>query len=205
MGEVGGSRERRKSISETLGLSIPHQLMEAAPRKTDSALKGISSSSNNIGERPPIHADPEKEGLPSINYFCIFTTKLGQKEDDRHEQILYYGTRHNFNQQPSGEQCLEYLEDLEDAAGDFTTRLPDDTAPTKSGSGERQHHVPLDTQVRQVGLAQAMINFSKIFSPEAPCENVHSKKARLVFFEPEQDFHFSFEHKSGSPYAAFGN
>ncbi|ORX93602.1 hypothetical protein K493DRAFT_315914 [Basidiobolus meristosporus CBS 931.73] len=47
---------------------------------------------------------------------------------------------------------------------------------------------PIDVKMRQVGLAQALVNFTKVFSPDQPCENVHSQKNRLVFFEPEPGY-----------------
>ncbi|KAK9768853.1 hypothetical protein K7432_000187 [Basidiobolus ranarum] len=47
---------------------------------------------------------------------------------------------------------------------------------------------PIDVKMRQVGLAQALVNFTKVFSPDQPCENVHSQKNRLIFFEPEPGY-----------------
>ncbi|CAG8434854.1 12885_t:CDS:2 [Ambispora gerdemannii] len=55
--------------------------------------------------------------------------------------------------------------------------------------------VPMDMQMRQIGLAQGLVNFTKVFSPDKPCENVHSQKNRLAFYEPEPDYwiHISIE------------
>ncbi|KAG0241500.1 vacuolar fusion protein ccz1 [Actinomortierella wolfii] len=55
--------------------------------------------------------------------------------------------------------------------------------------------VSIDAKMRQIGLAQGLTNFAKIFSPNAPCENVHSQKNRLVFYEAEPGYwlHMSIE------------
>ncbi|CAG8553954.1 6820_t:CDS:10 [Funneliformis mosseae] len=55
--------------------------------------------------------------------------------------------------------------------------------------------VPMDVKMRQVGLAQGLINFTRVFSPSKPCENVHTQKNRLVIYEPEPDYwiHISIE------------
>ncbi|KAL1922300.1 uncharacterized protein VTP21DRAFT_9839 [Calcarisporiella thermophila] len=48
--------------------------------------------------------------------------------------------------------------------------------------------VPLDAKLKQVGLAQALVNFTRVFSQNKPCENVHTQKNRLVFLEAEPGF-----------------
>ncbi|KAI9284078.1 hypothetical protein BC943DRAFT_280037 [Umbelopsis sp. AD052] len=55
--------------------------------------------------------------------------------------------------------------------------------------------VPLDVKLRQVGLAQALVNFTSAFSPSKSVQTVHTQKARLVFFQAEPNFwlHMSIE------------
>ncbi|KAF9172790.1 vacuolar fusion protein ccz1 [Mortierella sp. AD010] len=55
--------------------------------------------------------------------------------------------------------------------------------------------VSIDVKMRNIGLAQGLVNFARIFSPTAPCENVHSQKNRLVFLEAEPGYwlHMSIE------------
>ncbi|KAI1315194.1 vacuolar fusion protein ccz1 [Mortierella claussenii] len=48
--------------------------------------------------------------------------------------------------------------------------------------------VSIDVKMRNIGLAQGLVNFARIFSPIAPCENVHSQKNRLVFLEAEPGY-----------------
>ncbi|RHZ67255.1 hypothetical protein Glove_302g22 [Diversispora epigaea] len=55
--------------------------------------------------------------------------------------------------------------------------------------------VPMDVKMRQIGLAQGLIHFTRVFSPLKPCENVHTQKNRLTFYEPEPNYwiHISIE------------
>ncbi|PKY41435.1 hypothetical protein RhiirA4_539586 [Rhizophagus irregularis] len=62
--------------------------------------------------------------------------------------------------------------------------------------------VPMDVKIRQVGLAQGLYElfsisapYCRVFSPSKPCENVHTQKNRLAFYEPEPDYwiHISIE------------
>ncbi|KAH7927349.1 hypothetical protein BV22DRAFT_1007247 [Leucogyrophana mollusca] len=59
----------------------------------------------------------------------------------------------------------------------------------------RERAVSRDKMLRQVGLAKALINFSEIFNPRDPCQNVHSQTRRMIMVNPEPDFwiHASIE------------
>ncbi|KAI9362326.1 hypothetical protein BD770DRAFT_418570 [Pilaira anomala] len=48
--------------------------------------------------------------------------------------------------------------------------------------------VPADVKMKQIGLAQALVNFTSTFSPSQPTQNVHSQKNRMVFLQPEPGF-----------------
>ena len=43
-----------------------------------------------------------------------------------------------------------------------------------------------DRKVRNIGLCEAMVNFTKTFAGDRPCEVVHTQRLRQVFFEPEE-------------------
>jgi len=43
----------------------------------------------------------------------------------------------------------------------------------------------LNRKVRNIGLCEALVNFTKMFSGEKPCESVHTQRLRQVFYEPE--------------------
>mmetsp|Transcript_16376 Transcript_16376/g.42526 ORF Transcript_16376/g.42526 Transcript_16376/m.42526 type:complete len:490 (+) Transcript_16376:199-1668(+) len=51
--------------------------------------------------------------------------------------------------------------------------------------------VAQDAQMKAVGLVEAMIKYSSTFSKDQPCEVVHTKKARMVFYNPEPNFWLS--------------
>ncbi|CAG8500626.1 11627_t:CDS:2 [Diversispora eburnea] len=58
--------------------------------------------------------------------------------------------------------------------------------------------VPMDVKIRQIGLAQGLIHFTRVFSPSKPCENVHTQKNRLAFYEPEPNYWIHID-KDGKP------
>lgn len=43
----------------------------------------------------------------------------------------------------------------------------------------------INRKVRNIGLCEALVNFTKTFNPESPCEAVHTDRQRQVFCEPE--------------------
>ncbi|KAF8582777.1 hypothetical protein K439DRAFT_1412963 [Ramaria rubella] len=52
----------------------------------------------------------------------------------------------------------------------------------------RERIASRDRMLRQVGLAKALVNFSKIFSPGQGCDSIHSQGKRMVSISPEPDF-----------------
>ncbi|KAI8375871.1 hypothetical protein BD560DRAFT_392146 [Blakeslea trispora] len=48
--------------------------------------------------------------------------------------------------------------------------------------------VPADVKMKQIGLAQALVNFTSTFSTGHVSQHVHSQKNRMVFFQPEPNF-----------------
>ena len=49
----------------------------------------------------------------------------------------------------------------------------------------------LDRKLRNIGLCEAIINFTRTFSPSKPCEAVHTLKTRQVLLEAEPDIWMS--------------
>lgn len=47
--------------------------------------------------------------------------------------------------------------------------------------------VDIDTQIKQVGLCEAIATFTRTFS-DKPCESLHTQKKRQLFYQPEKDF-----------------
>ncbi|XP_022697114.1 vacuolar fusion protein CCZ1 homolog isoform X2 [Varroa jacobsoni] len=50
----------------------------------------------------------------------------------------------------------------------------------------------MDNQLRDMGIAQGLVNFTKIFSPDQPCEVLHTQKTRQIFLEAEPDYWLVF-------------
>eukprot|EP01119_Soliformovum_irregulare_P002749 TRINITY_DN13004_c0_g1_i1.p1 TRINITY_DN13004_c0_g1~~TRINITY_DN13004_c0_g1_i1.p1 ORF type:complete len:451 (-),score=121.75 TRINITY_DN13004_c0_g1_i1:246-1577(-) len=48
--------------------------------------------------------------------------------------------------------------------------------------------MPIEDQVRYVGLSEGLINFTGIFSPDKPLETMHTEKHTTAFFAPEDAF-----------------
>lgn len=46
----------------------------------------------------------------------------------------------------------------------------------------------LDTQIKNVGLAEAIIQFTASFKPDGPIKSVHTLKRRQMYFQPEPNF-----------------
>ncbi|XP_041362737.1 vacuolar fusion protein CCZ1 homolog [Gigantopelta aegis] len=48
-------------------------------------------------------------------------------------------------------------------------------------------NMDIDTQIKNIGLSEAIVKFSETFS-DKPCECVHTQKTRQLFLEPEPEF-----------------
>lgn len=46
----------------------------------------------------------------------------------------------------------------------------------------------LDTQMKNVGLSEALIKFTETFNPGQPCEALHTQKTRQLYHNPEKGF-----------------
>lgn len=46
----------------------------------------------------------------------------------------------------------------------------------------------LGRKVRNIGLAQGLVNFTRTFSPDKLCESVRTMKRTQAFFEPEPEY-----------------
>ncbi|KAL8472103.1 hypothetical protein ACS0TY_028721 [Phlomoides rotata] len=47
--------------------------------------------------------------------------------------------------------------------------------------------LPLSTQLSVIGLSEGLVTFTRIFSPEAPCEVIEAERHSHVFYEAEPD------------------
>jgi hypothetical protein len=115
----------------------------------------------------------------SINYICIYTLAEDTGEDI-YKQILYYGTEETFrfevkeeaNRKRSDALSLDLFKKDEtskvsEARIDNGNNNEGGNSDIEDNDGDRgagvrpRHGVPIELQERQVGLAQAIVNFSK--------------------------------------------
>lgn len=45
-----------------------------------------------------------------------------------------------------------------------------------------------DVKLRNIGLCEALVNFTQTFSPSKPCEVLHTQRTRQCFLQPEENF-----------------
>lgn len=45
----------------------------------------------------------------------------------------------------------------------------------------------INRKVRNIGLCEALVNFTKTFNPDRPCQAVHTDRKRQVFLEAESN------------------
>ena len=108
-----------------------------------------------------------EESPAEVMNFCIFNTQLGLKEGHEHEKIMYfYGL--------SNQSILN-------------KKQQQHPAPAVSGATNGITQRELDGQIKQIGLAEAIIQFSSTFS-DNECRFIHTKKTRQVLYHPEPNF-----------------
>ncbi|KAI6651632.1 hypothetical protein LOD99_4883 [Oopsacas minuta] len=103
-----------------------------------------------------------EESPAEVMNFCIFNTELGLKEGLEHEKIMYF-----------------YGLSTQTTLKKFTT--------TTTGASNGITQLELDGQIKQIGLAEAMIQFSSTFSDDG-CHFIHTKKTRQVIYNPEPNY-----------------
>ena len=103
-----------------------------------------------------------EESPAGILNFCIYNTELGLKEGLEHEKIMYfYGV--------STQTLLKKLNN------------------SRAGGVNGITQLELDGQIKQIGLAEAIIQFSSTFS-DTGCHFIHTKKTRQVIITPEPSY-----------------
>jgi len=95
-----------------------------------------------------------------LDFLAIYNPELGRNEDTENDQIVFY-----------------YSSKTERARQKDDEHVPD--------NAEEDARKELDEQMRQVGLAQGVINFAKSFSDGADVDSVETQKHRIVLTELE--------------------
>ncbi|EGR45522.1 uncharacterized protein TRIREDRAFT_68104 [Trichoderma reesei QM6a] len=96
-----------------------------------------------------------------LGFLAIYNPSLGQTDETIDDQIVYYAS---VSTQSSGR----------------SRRRRARTRPTDGISQEERHE-----RLRQIGLAQGMVNFSRGFSDGAPVDAIETEKSRVIAHELE--------------------
>ncbi|UNI20820.1 hypothetical protein JDV02_006872 [Purpureocillium takamizusanense] len=101
-----------------------------------------------------------------LGFLAIFNPSLGTSDDTIDEQIVYYASVTTQQQQSGGRKRRR--------RGGTRGR------PTDAVSQEERHE-----RLRQIGLAQGMVGFSRGFADGAPVDAIDTERARVVLHELE--------------------
>jgi hypothetical protein len=98
-----------------------------------------------------------------LGFLAIFNPSLGTTDETIDDQIVYYAS---VNRSQPGQRPRR----LKAKGGRTTNNI---------SVGERNE------RLRQIGLAQGMVEFSKSFSGDRPVDTVETEKSRVVLHELE--------------------
>ncbi|KAJ2002782.1 hypothetical protein GGI04_003202 [Coemansia thaxteri] len=137
----------------------------------------------------------------AVSHFAVFCPALGPDEDSTHEQLLYYaaaalpafypysandyfarGT--HLRRRSSGSSSSAAVS----TSGGATAKPERALSNGAAGEGGGERVVSLDTKLREIGLAAALVTFGATFGARegsGAFHVVHSEKRRTVVFEPE--------------------
>jgi len=104
-----------------------------------------------------------------LSFLSIYNPSLGRTDETFREQILYYYSR-----------------------SDRESRLTIKSATGATGKTRTQNAEELREQenerLRQIGLAQGMVDFAKTFSEGRAVETVETEKSRIILHELENEW-----------------
>ena len=99
-----------------------------------------------------------------LSYITIFCPHLGATEETFRDQVVFYHSRRAGSKRRRG------------ANADIS--VDDQT--------ERSRQDEENEKLRQIGLAQAMVDFTRNFSAGKPVESIETEKARTVIHQLEK-------------------
>ncbi|KAJ5723089.1 hypothetical protein N7488_001124 [Penicillium malachiteum] len=107
-------------------------------------------------------SDPDSVIPAQLSFLAIYNPSLGPTDETIEDQIVFYTSR---------SENLQRLEGL--------SNEEDGIKSSENGKNER---------LRQIGLAQGMVNFASNFSSGKTLEYVETEKTRVVLLELEKDW-----------------
>ncbi|KAJ2723133.1 hypothetical protein GGI07_002836 [Coemansia sp. Benny D115] len=129
----------------------------------------------------------------ALSHFAVFCPELGPDEDTAHEQLLFYAAAALPPFYPCSPNDYyargTHLRRRSSGSSHSAGGASPTTAVRLTGEGNAQgaeRVVSLDTKLREIGLATALVSFSSTFTgAREPFHIVRSEKRRTVVYEPE--------------------
>ncbi|KIX95578.1 uncharacterized protein Z520_08698 [Fonsecaea multimorphosa CBS 102226] len=112
-----------------------------------------------------------------LSYFAIYNPSLGPTDETLRDQILFYYS-HDLEVEREQPAKGKPAADGKRHASSEQENQPNGNQKKEEGAGENH-------RLRQVGLAQGMVNFVKNFSHGVPLESMDTEKSRIVLKEVE--------------------
>ncbi|KIW32174.1 hypothetical protein, variant 1 [Cladophialophora immunda] len=112
-----------------------------------------------------------------LSYFAIYNPSLGPTDETLRDQIVFYYSHDaevDREQQAKGKPAAD---------GSRHATSVQDNQP--NGNQKKEEEAEENHRLRQVGLAQGMVNFAKNFSNGVPLESMEAEKSRTVLKEVE--------------------
>lgn len=111
-------------------------------------------------------APPAAAAVPAqLGFLAIYNPSLGTTDETMEDQIVYYSSVASPSSSSSKKQRR--------------SSFPD---PTNASSSSREDR---NERLRQIGLAQGMVEFGRSFSGDRPVDTVETEKSRVVLHELE--------------------
>jgi len=111
----------------------------------------------------PVSAEKPAKVVPAqLSFLTIYSPPLGRTDETFRDQIVFY---------------------YDKAA---RARRKKANSPHENLEGQKQEEE--NEKLRQIGLAQGMVDFAKSFSNGEPVDSVETEKSRIILHELERDW-----------------
>ena len=110
----------------------------------------------------------EKVTPAQLSYIAIFCPRLGRTEETFRDQAVFYYSRRTKSKRRNGV---------------YSERIV-------GGEDEHAQQEKHNEKLRQIGLAQAMVDFAQNFSAGKPVESVETERSRAVIHQLEHGWWF---------------
>nr|7QLA_C Chain C, Ccz1 [Thermochaetoides thermophila] len=138
----------------------------------------------------PVSPSPSGIIPAQLGFLAIYNPALGTTDETLEDQIVYYATastlsqarrRHRRPRRRDRQRAQSVVKDSRpNAAG--ATGDSEAVAEDKDPVSKEERH----ERLRQIGLAQGMVEFAKSFSDGEPVDTIDTEKARVILVEVEE-------------------